>query len=79
MQAEEFHKRFSHHPPKDEHTIKRHEKVRNSIRRCVSDLLTVVPKCREQSAMLTKLEEAMFWGNAAVAREITAAGEHPSA
>ena len=31
--------------------------------------------CREQSLAITALEEAMFWANAAIAREITAPEE----
>lgn len=77
MQTDELWKRFSHHPPKDEHTVKRHEKVRSAIRECVGAMECVVPDSREKSVMLTKLEEAMFWANAGIAREITAAGEHP--
>ena len=33
------------------------------------------PPCREQSLAITALEEAMFWANAAIAREITAPEE----
>lgn len=79
MQTDELWKRFQHHPPKDAHTVKRHEMVRSSIANCVSHLLGVVPDSREQSIMLTKLEEAMFWANAGIAREITASGDHPEA
>lgn len=61
--------RFSHHPPPDDETIEVHQEIR-SILLDAADRLVILtgPPSREQSTMITKLEETMFWGNAAVAR-----------
>lgn len=59
--------RFNYHPPRDEKTANQHQYIRES---CL-DLAKVfswIPPGREQSLALTKLEEAMFWANAAIAR-----------
>lgn len=43
-----------------------------SIRECIASMMEVVvrrvPDGREQSLALTKLEEALFWANAGIAR-----------
>lgn len=58
---------FRYHPA-TEKTGPLHEKVRAELRGLADYLSTVVPEGREQSLMLTKLEEAMFWANAGIAR-----------
>lgn len=60
--------RFTYHQPPDERTVERHERVRKTVRRCAEDLLEDVPPGRERSVVLTKLEEAMMWANAGIAR-----------
>lgn len=65
--------RFAHHPPDTQEKKDRHEAVRDTLLEAADGLvvLTGAPT-REQSLAITKLEEAMFWANAAIAREITA-------
>ena len=66
--AEDLRGRFNYHPPPNEAVVEAHERLRSA---CYGAAMTVVertPTCREQSLALTKLEEAMFWANAAVAR-----------
>ena len=58
---------FSFHPATDD-TGSKHEKVRGVLKSVAVELIRIVPDGREQSLMLTKLEEAMMWGNAGIAR-----------
>ena len=60
--------RFEHRPPPSPEVTEAHERVRFTTKRAELDLLHVDPPGREQSLALTKLEEAMFWANAAIAR-----------
>jgi hypothetical protein len=60
---------FGYHPPKTEDTVVLHEGIRNSICGLALEMNTVLPQGREAAIVQTKLEEAMFWANAAIARE----------
>lgn len=69
MTQDELDKRFNYHPPKDRNVSSRHEEVRQVFKTCVDDLRWVlIEESRETSLAWTKLEEAMFWANAHVAR-----------
>lgn len=52
------------------------EYVRDTMKIAVDQLLSVTPESRERSIAVTKLEEAMFWSNAAIAREDVRLQEH---
>jgi hypothetical protein len=58
---------FSFHPAKGDQP-ERYETIRAHIRITAHQLRTLCPPSRELSVALTKLEEAMFWANAAIAR-----------
>jgi hypothetical protein len=60
--------RFEYHPPPNDNIVKAHEAVRTTCRMSADILLKATPPGREQSLAITKLEEAMFWANAAIAR-----------
>jgi hypothetical protein len=45
-----------------------HAFVREMCLKLASDIVDLVPPGREQSLALTKLEEAMMWANAGIAR-----------
>lgn len=47
---------------------KKVDRVRESLRIIADTLVTDCPESRELSLALTKLEEVMFWANAAIAR-----------
>lgn len=46
----------------------KHETVRAILKGAAHSIVELVPAGREQSLMLTKLEEAMMWANAGIAR-----------
>jgi hypothetical protein len=60
--------RANFHPAEDDLTRLRHEELRAAIKEVMYEVASLTPKGREQSLSLTALEEAMFWGNAAIAR-----------
>lgn len=60
--------RFSHHPPKDAATVAQHELTRNQIKGIAHYWDGNLPIGREKALAITKLEEAVFWANAAIAR-----------
>lgn len=65
----ELERRFAHHPPPDQERIEQHEQVRAILLDAADRLVQVTgPPTPEQTLMVRKLEEAMFWGNATVAR-----------
>ena len=59
---------FNHHPPVSAEDGARHEDVRLAIKASAAYLDGKVPDGREKAVMHTKLEEAMFWANAGIAR-----------
>lgn len=66
---EEIRNRFGFHPA-TETTKVLHEEVREGFILLAQGLVAMVPEGREASLMLTALEEAMFWANAGVARNL---------
>lgn len=68
MELEEIHHRFRHHPPQTEQRVQNHEAVRHLCERLAVHMDDRLPDGREKSLVLTKIEEAMFWANAALAR-----------
>jgi hypothetical protein len=61
--------RFQFHPADAENTKDAHEEVRNVLLEAADKILELTgAESREQSIAITKLEEAMFWSNAAIAR-----------
>lgn len=61
--------RFKHHPPKGDLTAERHQEARIAA----DNFFTVIERIastssREKSIAITKVEEAMFWLNADIAR-----------
>lgn len=64
-------RRFSYHEPNTTVRAGRHEEVRET---CLNAAVKIVEltgePSREQSIAITHLENAMFWANAAIAREV---------
>lgn len=59
---------FQYHPPKDAVTVELHGTVRDRLQNIALWIESATPAGREQALAITKLEEAMFWANAAIAR-----------
>lgn len=66
--------RFRYHPPQTEQRRQAHETVRSGLLTTAERLDELLPDGREKSLAVTKLEEAMFWANAALARQPDDAG-----
>jgi hypothetical protein len=60
--------RFTYHPPKTGQPEK-YEKIRSQALKLAELLCDLCPECRERSLAITKLEEVVFWSNAAIARD----------
>lgn len=67
-QQQELDKRFDYHAPPNEEVKDLHEDIRRDLKRIATFVLEHLPDSRERSTALTKLEEAMFWSNASIAR-----------
>lgn len=59
--------RFVYHPPSKQRA-EVHDHIRTELLDMARHLDTYVPDSREKSLAITKLEECMFWSNAAIAR-----------
>jgi hypothetical protein len=59
--------RFAYHKPTDEKIVL-HESIRGQVKTLAHYWSGNLPAGRESALALTKLEEAMFWANAASAR-----------
>ena len=60
-------KRFTYHAPKGDQPIK-YEAMRTAFKDLAYLVEHYCPDSRERSLALTKLEEAVMWANAAIAR-----------
>jgi hypothetical protein len=60
-------KRFTYHAPKEDQP-KRYTELRAAALELAEKIEALTPASREQSLSITHLEEAIFWANAAIAR-----------
>lgn len=65
--AAQIEKAFTYHPPKDDQPG-RYVRLRLQAKYLAEEIVATTPPSREQALALTKLEEACFWANAAIAR-----------
>jgi hypothetical protein len=59
--------RFTYHKPGGDQT-QRYQALRGYAHGLAMQLMAMVPPSRERSMALTRLEEAIFWANAGIAR-----------
>lgn len=64
---DELNKRFTYHPPFGDQP-RRYEDIRRNAHSFAGFIISSCPASRELSLALTKIEEAVFWANAAIAR-----------
>jgi len=69
MDATDIVNRFEYHAPNSDYRRRMHENIRNELKTAALNLNDILPEGREKSLAITKLEEAMFWANAAIARQ----------
>lgn len=58
---------FTYHAPNDEQQ-KKYVKIRSEAKRLANIIDKNCPESREKSLAMTKLEEAVMWANASIAR-----------
>ena len=66
--VEDLANRFRYHAPRSAHRAAEHTLVREGCQHLAEQLDDLLPDGREKSVAITKIEEAMFWANAALAR-----------
>lgn len=59
---------FTYHPPGNDGQIKRFTEIRSTGKFFAELINDDCPPSREKSIAITKLEEAVMWANAAIAR-----------
>ena len=64
---EEIEQRFTYHAPKGDQA-ERYTSIRAKAKEMALLVSSLVPESREQSVSLTKLDEAVMWANAGIAR-----------
>lgn len=68
MDPSEVQSRFAFYPARTLTVQQDHASVRKACADAARVITALCPEGREQSLAITKLEEAMMWGNAAIAR-----------
>lgn len=71
MQPTDIEHRFAFHAATTDEKRDAHTSVRQRCRQLADELNVLLPEGREKAVVITKLEEVMFWANAALAREAT--------
>lgn len=64
---DDLNNRFTYHPPKDDQQ-NRYVLVRDHAKELAEFIVYNTPDSREQALAITNLEQAIFWANAAIAR-----------
>jgi hypothetical protein len=67
MDDDDLHNRFTYHPPKGDQAV-RYSVIRREAGELAHLLTEQCPPSRELSLAITNLEQAVFWANAAIAR-----------
>jgi len=68
MNADDIAHRFAFHAATTDEKRDAHTSIRQLHRQLADEINERLPEGREKSLVITKLEESMFWANAALAR-----------
>ncbi len=68
MDTQTINRNFTHHPPHGDQ-VERYQSLRESGRLLALKVNQLCPDSREKSLAIAKLEEAIMWANAAIARK----------
>ena len=69
MDSSGLENRFKYHPANTDERQKAHSAVRHSLGGVADWMNDRLPEGREKGLVMIHLEEAMFWANAAIARQ----------
>lgn len=67
MNHEELENRYTYHAPKESQP-ERYERIRYKAKMLAAYINEYCPDSREKSLAFTKIDEAVMWANAAIAR-----------
>lgn len=67
MAPDDLNNRFTYHAPKPGQP-EVYQRLRDEAKTLAESINEACPESREKSLAVTKLEEAVFWANAAIAR-----------
>ena len=66
--VDDLNNRFTYHAPKNDEQIRQFQEVRRAGLDLVVLMCGYAPESRELALAITKIEEAVMWANAAIAR-----------
>lgn len=69
MDKADIEHRFAFHAATTQEKRDEHTSVRQQCRRLADAMDDALPDGREKAVVMTKIEEVMFWANAAIARD----------
>jgi hypothetical protein len=67
IEQSDLNNRFTYHPPRD-NQVGSYVQVRNAGKVLAELINQLAPDSREKSLAITRVEEAVMWANAAIAR-----------
>ena len=68
MELSDLQNRFTHHPPRDHEQADKYAEIRRAGYAMAFEVNNLAPDSREKSLAITRIEEAVMWANAAIAR-----------
>lgn len=69
LNIEDLARRFTYHAPATPERAAAHATVRGVCAGLAAQIVDLCPEGRERALAVTKVEEVMFWANAALARD----------